>query len=94
MRKAYLVITLLIGLVITLSVVKAVLSNMLSTSGVFVSKVEKEIGNYKKQNTVLSENYLAASSLVSIAQKAKETGFTSENTPMILKVSRPLAARR
>lgn len=93
MKKSNFVIVILLGLVIALSVGKAVLHNALSTSGVFVSKAEAEINFYKTQNTILSEELLAASSLTSIIEKAKESGFTNENTLMVLKTSRPLAVR-
>lgn len=94
MKKAYFIIIFLTGLVVALSVVKAVLYNAFSTSGIFVGKVEQKINYYKTQNVILSENLLAASSLTNIAQKAKDLGFTDENTIMILKTSRSLAAKR
>lgn len=93
MKKHYAVIIFLLGLAIILSVAKAVLGNMLSTSGIFVSRAEQEINYYKTQNAVLSEKLLTASSLTDIAEKAEQSGFTSENTLMILKTSRPLAAK-
>lgn len=93
MKKSYIVIILLLGLVIALSMGKAVLHNMLSTSGIFVSKAEQEINFYKTQNAILSEELLTASSLTNIIEKATKSGFTNENTLMILKTSRPLAVR-
>ncbi len=93
MKKPYLVIIFLLGLIIALSVVKAVVYNRLSTSGVFVSQVEVEIGSYKTQNAILSEELLKTSSLTNVAQRALALGFTSGNSPMILKTSRPLAVR-
>lgn len=93
MKKTYIIIIFLLGLVVTLSIAKAVLYNMLSTSGIFVSKVEREMNFYKTQNAILSEELLTASSLTNITQKAQESGFTSENTSMILKISTSLAVR-
>jgi hypothetical protein len=93
MKRYYIVIISLLGLVITLSVAKAVLYNALSTSGIYVGKVENEISYYKTQNVILSEKLLAASSLNNIAEKAKELGFTVENNLMILKTSNPLAVK-
>lgn len=93
MKKPYLIIIFLFGLVISLSVAKAMLHNMLSTSGVLVSKVESEINFYKTQNAILSEAFLKSSSLANIALKAQDSGFTSENNLMVLKTSRPLAIR-
>lgn len=93
MRKCYIIIIFLLGMVVTLSMVRAVLHNTLSTSGILVNNAEKEINFYKTQNAILSEKLLTVSSLTNIAKKAEISGFTSENTLMILKASRPLAAR-
>jgi len=93
MRKCYIVIIFLLGLVITLSMANAALHNMLSTSGIFVNNVEQEINSYKTQNAILSEELLTASSLTNIIEKANVSGFTSENTLMVIKASRPLAVR-
>lgn len=93
MKKPYTVITILLGLVIVLSVGRVFMHNMLSTSGIFVSRAEQEINSYKTQNAILSEELLTASSLTSIAQKAQETGFTDENTLMVIKTSSSLAVK-
>lgn len=93
MKKAYTLIIFLLGLIVVLSMGKAFLHNMLSTSGIFVSKAEQEINFYKTQNSILAEELLTASSLTNIIEKAKQAGFTNENSLMILKTSRPLAVR-
>jgi hypothetical protein len=93
MKKPYFVIIFLFGLTILLSMTKAILQNTLSTSGIYLSKAQDEINFYKTQNAILSEELLKASSLTTIAQKASEVGFTSENKLMIIKTSIPLAAK-
>ncbi|MDP2586093.1 MAG: hypothetical protein Q8P29_04410 [Candidatus Levybacteria bacterium] len=93
MKKAYILIIILLGLVFSLAIGKAILQNTLSTSGIFISKVEKEINFYKTQNAILSEELLIASSLTTIIEKAHQSGFASGNTLMIIKTSRPLAVR-
>lgn len=93
MKKPYIVITILLGLVIVLSIARAFLHNTLSTSGIYVGHVEQEINFYKTQNAILSEKLLTASSLTNIVEKADESGFTNENTLMVLKTSRPLAVK-
>ena len=91
MRKPYYIIIFLLGLVVVLSVVKAVAYNRLSTSGVFVGKAEEEISSYKTQNAILSEELLTFSSLTNISAKAEEAGFTNESSLLTLKKSAPLA---
>jgi cell division protein FtsL len=93
MKKSYLIIIILLGLVITLSIGRAILHNTLSTTGIFVSQAEQEINALKTQNAILSEEFLAASSLTNITEKAKVSGFTNKDTLMVLKTSRPLAVR-
>jgi hypothetical protein len=93
MKKAYLLIIFLTGLVVLLSVVKAVLQNSLSTSGIYLSKAQQEINYYKTQNAILSEKLLTASSLTTIISKASESGFTGGNNMMVIKTSSPLAVR-
>ena len=95
MKKPSLVITVLIGLIVVLSVVKAVVHNRLSTEGVFVAGLEKEISFYKTQNTILSEELLTSSSLTNILAKAEELGFTNRSQSLlVLKTSRPLAVKQ
>lgn len=93
MKKPYIIITFLLGLVIVLSVGKAVLQNTLTTSGIFVSRAEQEINFYKTQNAILSEDLLTASSLVNITEKAAKSGFINENALMVIGTSRPLAVK-
>lgn len=94
MKKPILIIIFLLGLIVVLSMVKAVMHNRLSTSGVFVGKVEEEINLYKTQNAILSEELLILSSLTNIAAKATELGFIKENSSLlVLKTSRPLALK-
>ncbi len=93
MKKPGLILIFLIGLIIVLSVVKVVLYNRLSTSGVFVGKIEEEINIYKTQNTILSEKLLSLSSLENISTKATKLGFVKEYSSMILG-SLPLAIKQ
>jgi len=93
MKKAYILMIVLIGLVIGLSIGKAVLQNTLSTSGIYFGRIEQEINSYKTENTILSEELLTESSLTNIMEKAKQLGFTTDNILMTLNASRPLAVR-
>ena len=91
MKKSYILIIFLLGLIGVLSIGKAVLHNTLSTTGIYVGKTEQEIASLKTQNSILSEKLLAASSLTNIAEKAKQLGFINENKLMIVGTSKPLA---
>jgi len=95
MKKPSLIIIFLIGLIVVLSVVKAIVYNRLSTSGAFVGEVEEQISFYKTQNAILSEELLASSSLTNIITKTSELEFTNEDQSLlVLKTSRPLAVKQ
>ena len=95
MKKPSFIIIVLIGLIVVLSMVKAIVYNRLSTSGAFVGEVEEQISFYKTQNALLAEEFLASSSLTNIITKASELGFTNEDQSLlVLKTSRPLAVKQ
>lgn len=95
MKKPNLVIMVLIGLIVVLSVVKAVVHNRLSTEGVFIAEIEKKISFYKTQNVILSSDLLTSSSLTNIKDIALESGFTSKDQSLlVIKTSRPLVVKR
>ena len=94
MKKPVFIIIILLNLVIALSMIKAIAYNRLSTSGVFVGKVEGEINSLKTQNAILSEEFLAESSLTNISSKAAELGFVEDDSLMVLGSSRPLAVKQ
>lgn len=95
MKKPALIIIFLIGLIVVLSVTKAIIYNKLSTSGVFVVELEEQISFYKTQNAILSEELLASSSLTNIAIRAENLGFTNKDKSLlVLKTSRPLAVKQ
>ena len=94
MKKPSLIITFLIGIIISLSIVKAIVYNRLSTTGAYVGKVEEEIDFYKTQNAILSEKLLTFSSLTNIKVEALELGFTNEGQSLlVLKTSTSLAVK-
>lgn len=95
MKKPALIIIVLAGLIVALSVIKAIVYNSLSTSGVFVGEVEDKISFYKTQNAILSEELLVSSSLTNIVAKASELGFANKDQSLlVIKTSRPLAVKR
>lgn len=94
MKKSGFIITIFVLLIIVLSVIQAIVSNRLSTKGVFISKIEEEINNYKLENAVLSSELLEASSLTNLASKATGMGFISSKTQFVLGNSQPLAIRQ
>lgn len=92
MKKPVLFIILIITIVVSLSIIQVSVSNNLSTTGVELAKIEEKIMIYKKENAVLQEKLLLASSFDTIASKAGEMGFIEEKSRVFLP-KLPLAAR-
>lgn len=93
MRKSMIIIFLVV-LVMTLSVVRTVLFNKLSTAGIAMSEIEEDIHLYKLENAMLSEKLFLESSLNSIASKAAALGYVEEKSQLVLSKSLPLAVRQ
>lgn len=75
MKKLTLFTIGLFIVVIGLALVRVMMSNMLSTNGAELSKLQAEVVTYKRENALLKERVLAASSLTTIAKKAEEQGY-------------------
>lgn len=93
MKKSAFII-LLVFTILILTIVKTVLSNMLSTSGVSVSKISREVQAYKTENAQIREKLFLRASLTNIAFKAEGLGFTENKSQLVLTKSLPLAARQ
>lgn len=88
---------LLTGMCITilgLGIAQVSLSNQLSTAGVELAKVQQQVDNYKRENTILEEEVLAASSFTNISAKAEKLGFIEAKTNISLTNPLPLALKQ
>lgn len=94
MKKPILFVLFIIGTVFILSIVQVVVSNSLSTKGVSLGKLEDEKGAYKKENTLLKEKLLLASSYTNIASSAGTLGFVRSKAQVYLTSPLPLAFRQ
>lgn len=79
--------------IIALSVVHVAVANNISTTGVNLSKLQKELSDYKRENAFLHEKVLELSSLTYINQKATQEGFVSSKGDYYLSTPLPLAKR-
>ena len=59
MKRSTGIILSFIGIIILLSIAQAVVANKLSTKGVMLGEIEKEIHYYKTQNNKLLEKLLS-----------------------------------
>lgn len=81
-------------IIILLSIAQAVVSNRLSTSGIFLGKIEEEIRYYKTENASLAEGFFLATSLNNIASRAAILGFAREKSPLVLTTSDVVAVKQ
>lgn len=82
-RSSFIIISAILILVF-LSLFKAVLSNVLSTSGVELSAIDKAIQGYKKENSILKQKLYEQMSITNIALKASELGFGEIKSQLVL----------
>ena len=94
MNKLKFTIIFIIISILILSVVQTVISNTLSTSGVLLGKIDKEINYYKTENLKLSEKLFLASSLSTIASQASSLGFVEGKSQYVITTSKTLAIRQ
>lgn len=93
MKKPLLIVVLFILIIIGLSVVRVLLTNRLSTTGIELENLQAKVEMYKKENTLLEEKVLDASSLLTLSKKAKSLGFVESKSQIFLTNPLPLALR-
>lgn len=93
MRKG-IILLILIGTVLSLSIIRAVISNRISTSGVELSTINNDQKKYQTQNMILKEKINELSSLTNIYQKATKKGFTESKSVFAVSSARPLALKQ
>jgi hypothetical protein len=87
MKKSGIIIVFIVSFIILLSIVQAILSNTLSTSGVLMSKINKELQAYKTENAEIREKLFSQASLTNVASRASELGFAKAGSQFVLTVS-------
>lgn len=91
MNKPIYLIFFLFGVIIALSLVQVGLSNKISTAGAQLTQLETKLVAYQKENIVLQEQFLEASSLTNLSKKAKKSGFVEAKSQIYLNTPLPLA---
>ncbi len=92
-RPIYLIVfTFLI--IVVLSVVRVAVENSISTTGIELESLQKQIKTVKKQNALLKEQYLQTSALINLDSGAKKMGFVDAKTQLYLSTPLPLALRQ
>ena len=94
MKKAWFIIIFMTFTTIGLSLVQVGLSNHIATDGATLVGLDQKIDDYKRQNIILNEQLLQASSLTNLANKAEKLGFVTSKTPIYLSTPLPVAMKQ
>ncbi len=94
MKKGYALLSLLGVAVVVLSLVEISVSNMLSTGGIQLSKVQAQIAIYQRQNALLEEKIYTLSSLTHVAEEAQKLGYVpASKSTLVIANPQPLAIK-
>lgn len=93
MKRPIVVIISLITLIVLLSFIQVVVSNRFSTTGLTLGEVEDRIAQYQKENAILTEKLLFASSYTHIASEAAQLGFVDSRNTVYITTPIPIAFR-
>lgn len=91
MKRPIFLISFIFTIIIVLAIVQVSVMNQITTTGMELAKTENELNTYTKENTILEEQVLQASSLTSISAKAKKLGFVDTTADVYFSTPLPLA---
>lgn len=93
MKRPVYVIIFIFVTIFGLCIAQISVANQISTTGAELAALQQEIDEYERQNTILEEEVLTASSLTNISEKAEELGFVEVKNQVALSNNLPLARR-
>lgn len=77
MRRERTVVVILITVIFVLWFIKSLFENALNSKGIQLTKLQDQITTYKKENTILKEEYLEGAAYTTIQRKALQRGFVA-----------------
>ena len=93
MKKPIAVIILLSCIVVVLLVGRITLMNSISTTGITLVDLQNQINTYKKENELLTVQYLQSASYTNISDKAEKLGYVPVKSQVDLAAPLPMAMR-
>lgn len=91
--KYKIILKILIVITLFLAVGRVVVSNLISTSGVELGRLNEEIAVIKTQNDTLREDLYSKESFLNIATEAAKIGFSENHDNFVLTSPLPFALR-
>lgn len=82
-NRGILLLSIIFFLILVLTFAQIIVSNRLSTSGVRLAEVRREIEVYRQENQLLKGELSQATSINAIAQRASDAGFTRDSSPLV-----------
>jgi len=93
MKKPAQIIGILIVAIVMLSIVKAFVTNRISTSGLTLGVIKDHITEKKRENILLSEKLYSLASLTYVSGKADSLGFVEEKSRLVISNTVPIAIK-
>ena len=95
MKRGYVLLGVLGGIIVILFIVQISVSNMLSTGGIELSQVQSQIQDYQKENAILKEQIYSVASLTHVAEEAQKLGYVQgvTNSTLVIANPQPLALK-
>lgn len=94
MKKPFILLSTFVIIIVGLSILQVGLLNRLSTTGIELENLQSQVAKIKKENTILEEKILEASSLMNLSKEAKTIGFVEAKSQIFLTNPLPLAFRQ
>lgn len=94
MKRAIIIVSSLLGMIIVLSIVQIGVSNSFSTDGITLGNIQEKIANMERENMILEEKIYTLASYTTIAAHASAEGFVDDKSTVVLGGVQPLAIRQ
>lgn len=94
MKRPVYVIIFIFVTILGLSIAQISVSNQISTAGSELAALQHEVETYERENTILEEEVLTASSFTNISEKAEKLGYVEVKTSVSLTAPLPLALKQ
>lgn len=92
-ERGILLLSMIIFLILVLTCAQIIVSNRLSTSGTRLAKARLEIENFRQENQLLKGELSKAFSITDIAQRASQSGFIKDTSPIVFSPGQTFASR-
>ncbi len=91
MKRTKLLLGSLLCIVLSLVLTQVIASNRISTAGIELQKMQTELKNVKRENSLIREKIVTLSSLTQVASRAGELGFVEGKQRVYISEPLPLA---